>query len=234
MPPILSTRYLPSRCTPLLALTFVGCTMLNPGVAQLERYQQARADGQWEAIADDAPVDDCQPVTEGCAKLYTIYGEANLLLAFASRAADAFCPPPVANGRLNSAAASFSKSEKFTDLSLTAEAKVKIKALHAQALYCLAENASSIEQGMVLVHQSAAQAAGLPRPDALFWQAMSHLYLARPGVGTDAQRCAAAHLAGESANAARAAGVNDELSQTLDRVLHDAEQVRRSIAGCME
>ena len=96
------------------------------------------------------------------------------------------------------AVASFSKSEQFADGSLPPEAKVKIKELHAHALYCLAENASTIEQGTALVRQSAAQATGLPRPDALFWQAMSQLYLARPGAGSDVQRCAAARSAERS------------------------------------
>jgi hypothetical protein len=221
-----------------LVLALVGCqqdgNFLNPVVGQLDRYQQARTAGQWQAIADEAPVSDCQLVVEGCARLYAIYGEANQHLAFASLAPNAFCPPPAANGRLYNAAASFSKSEQFADVSLTPEAKVKLKDLHTQTLYCLAENASSIEQGTALVLQSAGQAAGLPRPDALFWQALSQLYLARPGAGSDAQRCAAARSAGEAASAARSAGVNSKQSQTLGRVSHDADQLRRLIAGCME
>ncbi|MVV49707.1 hypothetical protein EJA72_15895 [Pseudomonas sp. PB120] len=222
------------RAAPLLLLALVGCQAVNPGVAQLDRYQQARDAGQWQAIADDAPTNKCQPVVEGCARLYGIYGEANQHLAFASLAPNAFCPPPVANGRLNTAAASFAKSEQFGDASLSAEAKSRLQNLHAQALYCLAENASSIEQGTALVRQSAAQAAALPRPDALFWQAMSQLYLARPGAGSDAQRCAAARSASDAARAARSAGVTGEQSQTLGRVSHDAEQLRRLIAGCAE
>lgn len=234
MPLILTIRNALLRSASLLALTFVGCSVVTPGVAQLDRYQQARAAGQWQVIADDAPVSDCQPVVDGCARLYAIYGEANQHLAFASRTPNTFCPPLAANGRLNNAAAGFSKSEQFADVSLTPEAKVKIKELYAQALYCLAEHASSIEQGAALVRQSAGQAAGLPRPDALFWQAMSQLYLAQPGAGSDAQRCAAARSADEAASAAQSAGVNSEQSQTLGDVSHFADQLRRSIAGCME
>jgi hypothetical protein len=165
---------------------------------------------------------------------FTIYGDANHHLAFASLAPNAFCPPSAANGRLNNAAASFSESEQYDDVSLTPEAKVKLMELHAQALYCLAENASSLEQGTALVRQIAEQVEGFPRPDALFWQAMSQLYLARPGADSDAQRCAAARSAGEAASAARSAGVNSGQSQTLGRVSHDADQQRRMIAGCME
>ncbi len=218
----------------LLGLIVAGCSVINPGVAQLERYQQAQAAGEWQAIADDTPVGECPSGAAGCAQRYAIHGEANQQLAFDSRAPDAFCPPSVAKGRLESAVASFSKSEQFADGSLTPEAQVKLKELHVQALYCLAENAASIEQGKVLVRQGAALASGLPQADALFWQAINQLYLAQPGAGSDAQRCTAARLADQASSGARTAGVNGERIQTLSRVSHDAELVRRSIAGCVE
>lgn len=238
MPLTLTTGHVLLRTVPFLAFALAGCSHiadgLDPVVGQLNRYQQARSAGNWQAITDEAPISGCQPVVEGCAKLYAIYGEANQHLAFASLAPNAFCPPPGINGRLNTAVASYTKSEQFGDASLAPAGKVSLKNLQAQALYCLAENASSIEQGKVFVRQSAEVATALSRADALFWQAMSQLYLARPGAGNDAQRCAAAHSADEAARAAQRIGVNSQQSQILDRVSHDADQLHQLIPGCTE
>jgi hypothetical protein len=46
MPQILTIRHVLLRSASLLALTFVGCSVVAPGVTQLDRYQQARATGQ--------------------------------------------------------------------------------------------------------------------------------------------------------------------------------------------
>lgn len=225
----------------LSAMTLAtGCAQVgqlaDPTVAQLDRYQQARAAGRWQAIADEPPPAACSGGAPGCARLYAIHGEAQHHLAFDGRAAEAVCPPPAALPRLEAAAASLARSraatEASTDGSVDAAAQATLRGLRTQVLYCLAENASGLDEGLRRAREADAEAAGLARADALTWQALSRLYLARPGAGSEAQRCQALRSALEAAAQARQAGSSAEQLRLLDRLQHDAGLRRATISGC--
>ena len=80
----------------LLALTLVGCSLggLDPCRRAARPLSTGSSAGTGRPLPMNAPVSDCQPVVDGCARLYAIYGEANQHLAFSSLAPNAFCPPP--------------------------------------------------------------------------------------------------------------------------------------------
>jgi len=214
----------------ICAAPLVACA-LNPVIDQLAAFEKARTAGQWQEIADASPR-ACQPAESGCARLYAIHAEANQRLAFDSRAVNAVCPGPATSLRLQLAADGFARGLQLADNSLDAADLAKLRELRTQALYCLAENAATIGEGVAFARQANDQAAALPRAQSLLWRAMAQLYLARPGAAGDSQRCQSAKAAAASASEAQALASDGENSALLARIAHDSALRKASISGC--
>lgn len=221
-----SGAWLAAVCAAALA----GC-VANPVVGQLDDFQQARSAGRWQDIAEATPR-DCTSENQGCARLYAIHAEANQRLAFDRRADKAVCPPSSTVPQLQLAADEFARALKSTDTSLDAAERSKLHELRTQTLYCLAENAATISDGVRLANEANSEAAALPRPKSLLWQAMTQLYLARPGAGSDSQRCQSVRTAAARAGEAQALAADSETSALLTRIAHDIAARKASINAC--
>lgn len=224
------SRGRPAFFVALLGAATLAACALNPLISQIDDFEKARAAGRWQEIADAAPR-ACEPGETGCARLYAIHAEANHRLAFASRAPTAVCPGPAATPRLQRADDGFARALQFTDRSLSAADLAKLRELRTQALYCLAENAATIGEGVAFARQAKDLAMALPRAPSLLWQAMAQLYLARPGAAGDIQRCQAAKAAAALAGEAQALD-GGENSALLARIAHDSALRQASISGC--
>ncbi len=220
----------PGLLLALCAATLTGC-VVTPVVDQLDDFQKGRAAGRWQEIADATPR-DCKAEENGCARLYAIHAEANHRLAFDGRANKAVCPPSSTVPQLRLAADEFARSLKTADSSLDAAERSKLHELRTHALYCLAENAATIGDGVRLANAANSEAAALPRPKALLWQAMTQLYLARPGAGNDSQRCQSVKAAAARASEAQALAADSESSALLVRIARDSASLKASINDC--
>ena len=120
----------------------------------------------------------------------------------------------------------------MADGSVDARASGKNLEQRIQALYCLAESADSIQEGVELARQVESEASGLEQADALLWRASAELYLARPGAGSDADRCGAAKQAAQAADQARQMTSEAEKVKLLARISHDSGIRQASIPGC--
>lgn len=220
-----------ARFVAALCMLPLAACVLNPAISQLDDFEKARAAGRWQEIADASPR-ACRPGESGCARLYAIHAEANHRLAFDSRAVNAVCPGPATSPRLQLAADGFARSLQLADNSLDAADLGKLRELRTQALYCLAENAATIGEGVAFARQTNDQAAALPRAQSLLWRAMAQLYLARPGAAGDSQRCQSASAAAASASEAQALASDGENSALLARIAHDSALRKASISGC--
>ncbi|MDB5412829.1 MAG: hypothetical protein JWR10_1164 [Rubritepida sp.] len=158
-------------------LVLAGCTPLaavvDPPLAQLSRWESA---GPAEIAAE--PV-SCSPGHAACPRLHMLRAEACMSIAMASRAPGAACP--ALRGNLPCAADSYAAARALTP-------NPAFAAGEAQARLCLAEllpPAEAVREAALAA--SAAMAAGAP-----ILAARAALIAARPGAGTEPQRCAAA------------------------------------------
>ncbi|QXM25748.1 hypothetical protein KO353_05960 [Elioraea tepida] len=222
----------------LLAVLLAACQqvgrLLDPDVAQLERFQQARARGDLRAIADEEVVETCQHAgTEACARLMAIRAESCLALAMARRAPGAACPAATAEARAELAcahaafaAAMGSPAGRFTEAQVLA-----LRQGRAQAAYCRAE-LETVMAGVPLARESLSLSAGLPPARRAAIGGSAALYLARPGAGADSVRCERAREAARLAAAGLAANPEVEERALLLRLAADAAARRATIPGC--
>lgn len=189
-----------------------GCTLaaevVDPPVAQLARWRTADP-----ATIAAEPV-ACSPGHPACGRLHAMRAEACLGRALAARAPGAACPGPGQVAALDCAGASYAAA-------VAVQASPPLQAGLAQALLCRAEfDAPKAAAGR------AAQAAVAARlaPNAAFYGAWAALIAARPGAGTNTERCVAARRA---ATLGHAAG-----PPARDRLLADAAAQLGTIPGC--
>ena len=159
-----------------LLLLLAGCapvaSLLDPPLAQLARWEGATP----AAIAAE-PV-ACPPGHPACARLHTRRAEACMTLAMQARAPGAACPGT--RDHLPCAADSYAAARALTPSPVLATGE-------AQARLCLAEFLAPAEAAQEIARATPAiAAAGRP-----LLGARAALIAARPGAGTEAQRCAA-------------------------------------------
>lgn len=163
-----------------LLLLLAGCTpmaaLLDPPLAQLARWEQATpAEIAAEPLA-------CPEGHPACARLHARRAEACMGLAMAARAPGAACP--ATREHLPCAAQSYAAARALTP-------GPALAAGEAQARLCLAEFLPPAEAAREVAHAAPAIAASPPSRAPLLG-ARAALIAARPGAGSDAQRCAAA------------------------------------------
>lgn len=159
-----------------LLLLLAGCApvaaLLDPPLAQLARWEGATP----EAIAVE-PV-ACPAGHPACARLHTRRAEACMSLAMAARAPGAACPGT--RDHLPCAAEAYAAARALTPSPALATGE-------AQARLCLAEFLAPAEAAQEVARAAPAiAAAGNPRLGA-----RAALIAARPGAGTEAERCVA-------------------------------------------
>jgi outer membrane murein-binding lipoprotein Lpp len=218
---------------PVFAL---GCGLLLAGcgsLGQLDEYQSAMKEGRLQAIVDK-PVSGCERPHDGCARLHSIRGDACFQLAMNGRAPDAVCPAFSADARerLACAAREYGEANAAGDGSVSAEAFATIAGNRTLALYCGAEFADTPAAGVALAQQAASQAQSLAAPQRQLFAGWAALYQARPGAGSDDQRCAAATRAASLAREGERAGSGAEDQARLERLARDAAARRSSIPAC--
>ncbi|MBS7809459.1 hypothetical protein [Roseococcus pinisoli] len=160
-----------------LLLLLAGCASLaraiDPPIALLARWQTATpAEIAAEPVA-------CPEGHPACARLHARHGEACLSLALARRAPGAACPAEATH--LPCAAASYAAARALAP-------DPRLAAGEAQARLCLAE-LSPPAMGAAEAARAAVAAAAA---GSALLGARAALVAARPGAGTDLQRCAAA------------------------------------------
>jgi DNA polymerase-3 subunit gamma/tau len=160
-------------------LLLAGCAplavVLDPPLAQLARWEGASpADIAAEPVA-------CPAGHPACARLHMRRAEACMGLAMASRAPGAACPG--AAGHLPCAAEGYAAARALAP-------SPALAAGEAQARLCLAELLPPAAAAAELARAAPAIAAS-PASRAPLLSARAALIAARPGAGTDAQRCAA-------------------------------------------
>lgn len=207
--------------------------VLDPDVAQLERYQERRAAGDFRGIVAEPVVAACAADSPACARLQAIRAEACLALAMASRAPGAACPAATGEARAHLAcaqagfaAAMASRAERFSRAALEAHRQGR-----AHAAYCSAE-LETVTAGVALAREALSLSAGLAPTRRAVIGGAAALYLARPGAGADAVRCARAREASALAEAGLAADPDAEDRAFLTRLASDAAARRATIPGC--
>jgi len=207
--------------------------VLDPDIAQLERFQEARAAGNLRAIADEPVVAACAAGSEACARLNAIRGEACLALAMGARAPGAACPAatPEARADLACAQAGFAAAMASSAARFTEADKLAHRQGRAQAAYCRAE-LETVSAGVPLAREALSLSAGLAPPRRAAIGGSAALYLARPGAGPDAVRCERAREAARLAEAGLAASPEVEERALLIRLAADAAARRATIPGC--
>ncbi len=162
-------------------LLLAGCaplaSVIDPPIAQLDRWQHATP----AEIAAE-PV-DCPAGHDACPRLHTLRAEACMSLAMASRAPGAACPALV--DHLPCAADSYAAARALAP-------DPKLAAGEAQARLCLAEFAATPAEAAREAARAASAATAAPPDRAPILGARAALIAARPGAGTESQRCAAA------------------------------------------
>ena len=162
---------------PLLALALLGCApvaaVLDPPLAQLARWESAP-----DAAIAAEPV-RCPPGHPACARLHERRAGACMALAMGVRAPGAACP--AAPDHLDCAAQGYAAARALRP-------DPRLAAMQAQALLCLADMS-----GTRAAAEHAALAAREARQPLLL--ARAALLLARPGMGSDAERCRIARAA---------------------------------------
>jgi len=162
-----------------LFLLLAGCmpvaALLDPPLSQLARWESASP----AAIAAE-PV-ACPPGHAACARLHTRRAEACMGLAMASRAPGAACP--AAHEHLPCAAEAYAAARTLSSSPVLA-------ANEAQARLCLAELMPPPAGAAQAARAAPAIAAAPPQRMPLL-AARAALIAARPGAGTNSQRCAA-------------------------------------------
>jgi hypothetical protein len=226
-----------SRALAALLLLLASCQqvgrMLDPDVAQLERYQQARAAGSFRAIADEPVVAACVGDSAACARLQAIRGEACLSLAMAERAPGAACPAasPRARSDLACAQAAFAAAMASPAGGFTPADALAHRQGRAQAAYCRAE-LETVAAGVPHAREALSASSGLAPARRGAIGGSAALYLARPGAGADAVRCERAREAARLAEAGLAANPDVEDRALLTRLVADAAARRATIPGC--
>lgn len=225
--PALALLALLAACQPL-------GRMLDPDVAQLDRYQRWRDAGDLQAIAGEPPVASCTAESPACARLNAIRAEACLALAMSTRAPGAVCPAATPETRqlLACAQAGFAAAMAAPAGRFTAADALAHRRGRAQAAYCRAE-LETVAAGVALAREASGLAAGLPPVERAAIGGAAALYLARPGAGADAVRCERAREAARLAEAGLAAGPEAEDRALLTRLAADAAARRATIAGCL-
>ncbi|WP_144185628.1 hypothetical protein [Elioraea rosea] len=226
-------------CRVILAavVLLAGCQqvgrVLDPDVAQLERYDAARKEGRLRDIANEPVAASCTAEKQACGRLHAIRAEACLSLALADRAAGAACPAasPSRRADLDCAASEYAAAMASTASGFTPADQGAHRLGRAQALYCRAE-LDTVASGVPFARESAQVAAGLPPPKREAIGGSAALFLARPGAGADAVRCERAREAGRLATAGLAANPDAEDRALLSRLASDAATRRASIPGC--
>lgn len=207
--------------------------MVDPDVAQLERYQTARAEGQLRAIADEPVVASCAPDRPACGRLHAIRAEACLTLAMADRAPGAVCPAASSAARddLACAAEAYAAAMAATAAGFTAADEVAHRRGRVQALYCRAEF-DTVARGVPFAREAFTLSGPLPVTERATLGGSAALFLARPGAGSDATRCENAREAARRAREGLAAAQAPDDRAALTRLASDAEVRRLSIPGC--
>lgn len=217
-------------------LLVAGCQqvgrVVDPDVAQLERYQAARSEGRLRDIADE-PVVACTPDRPACGRLHAIRAEACLALAMGDRAAGAVCPAASSAARddLTCAAQAYAAAMTATGAGFTAADQLAHRRGRVQALYCRAE-LDTPARGAGFAREALTLSGPLPQPEREIFAGSAALFLARPGVGSDAQRCENARDAARRARAGLAAAGAPDDHALLTRLAADAEARQRTIPGC--
>lgn len=207
--------------------------MVDPDVAQLERYQAARSEGRLRAIADEPVVASCTPDRPACGRLHAIRAEACLALAMADRAPGAACPAASSAARddLGCAAESYAAAMAATAGGFTAADQLAHRRGRVQALYCRAE-LDTVARGVPFAREALTLSGPLPAVDRGTFGGSAALFLARPGAGSDAQRCENAREAARRAREGLAAAQAPDDRAALTRLASDAEARRLTIPGC--
>lgn len=207
--------------------------VLDPDVAQLERYQARRAAGDLRAIVEEPPVAACAADSLACARLQAIRAEACLALAMASRAPGAACPAATeeARAQLACAQAGFAAAMASRAWAVAPNDAEAHRQGRAQAAYCRAE-LETVSAGVAPAREALSLSAGLSPPRRAVIGGAAALYLARPGAGADAVRCERAREASRLAEAGLAAGPEVEDRAFLTRLAADAAARRATIPGC--
>lgn len=220
-----------------LALLLASCQqvgrVVDPDVAQLERFQTARSENRLRDIANEPVVASCTPDKPACGRLNAIRAEACLTLALAERAPGVACPPASSAARDDLACASegYAAAMAATNAGFSAADQLAHRQGRAQALYCRAE-LGTVSAGVPLAREAADVAAGLPPPRRQAIGGSAALFLARPGAGADAVRCERAREAARAARDGLAANPGAEDRALLTRLATDAEARRATIPGC--
>ncbi len=207
--------------------------VVDPDVAQLERFQAARGEGRLRDIADEPVVASCTPDRPACGRLHAIRAEACLALAMADRAPGAVCPAASSAARddLGCAADAYAQAMAATGAGFSAADRLAHRRGSVQALYCRAE-LDPPARGAAFAQRALELSGGLPPPERDTLGGSAALFLARPGAGPDAARCEqaleAARRAREGLGVAQAG--DDRALRT--RLAADAEARRLSIPGC--
>lgn len=207
--------------------------VLDPEVAQLERYRTWRAAGNLRAIADEPVVETCATDSAPCARLQAMRAEACLALAMAARAPGAACPAatPQARADLACARAGFAAAMASASAGFSSADALAHRQGRAQAAYCGAE-LETVPSGVALAREALSLSAGLPPAGRAAIGGSAALYLARPGAGVDALRCERAREAARLAEAGLDAAPGVEEGVLLARIRADAAARRATIRGC--
>lgn len=225
------------RAIAAAALLLAGCQqvgrVLDPDVAQLERFDAARKEGRLRDIANEPVVSSCTPEKQACGRLHAIRAEACLGLAMADRASGVACPAATSQARddLACAATEYAAAMRATASGFSAADQLAHRQGRAQALYCRAE-LDTVASGVPFAREAAQVAEGLPPPRRQAIGGSAALFLARPGAGADAVRCERAREAARLAREGLAANPGAEDRALLSRLTSDAEARRASIPGC--
>jgi hypothetical protein len=218
-------------------LLFTGCQqigrVIDPDVAQLDRYQTARSEGRLRAIADEPVVSSCTPDKPACGRLHAIRAEACLTLAMADRASGVACPAASSAARddLTCAAEAYAAAMAATGAGFSASDQLAHRRGRVQALYCRAE-LDTVARGVAFAREALQLSGPLPPPDRDTLGGSAALFLARPGAGTDTVRCEQAREALRRAREGLAAAQAPDDRALLTRLASDAEARRSTIPGC--
>ena len=217
-----------------VSVSLAGC-VLNPVVSQLDQFQKWQAADQPGKIIAEPVTAACKSSKEGCARLYALHAEALTTISMQKRSAGAVCPASAESKNLKLAAADYVNYFEHAaagDHSVAAKAEQTLCSNYVLTLYCVAESADSVSAGLEWAKSVDEAAKKLEVPESLLWRSRANLYLARPGAGDFAARCSAVKQAREFAAQGAAAGADEHSKEIFDRLISDADQLRRQINAC--
>ena len=215
-----------NRLIALPVLALAACSVLDPPMAQLERWQKRHAAGELGAIAAEPVVQDCAPgKDEACQRLHLMRADACLSLAFAERGPGAACPGAGAReaGLLACAASAAQAAEQAAGQTL-----LPARRLRTQARLCAIENLPpAMASGAA--RELLREAAPLDDAEGALLRGRALLVAARPSAGAEAARCMAAR---EALGEARHGLALQPQHPALQRLVDDATLRVARITDC--